>query len=182
MTIWYTLSVIVLSLLTWPISDAVECESGADEFIPGTFGAAAVFTTSNIITLGYGPCIPGTYGLFTMGTFQQYIGLILSVLALSVVVAKFQIPKPDVVFGKKAIVTTRDGVPALMIRIGNRRVNLLYSTRVKVTLLSSRKTAEGETFVEHFPLEIDFPPNMTAVATALHKIDHLSPKKIDWWF
>ncbi|GBG26881.1 Inward rectifier potassium channel 2 [Hondaea fermentalgiana] len=171
----YLLMCLLWSLVSWILSDEIECESGEDIFIPGTFGSAFVFATSNILTLGYGPCLPGSYGLYVLSCVQQFAGIMLNVIVLSVVVSKFQIPKPDIVFSKKALVTTRDGEPTLLIRVGNRRVNLVYETRVSVNLLRFHETTEGENFVGYDTLETSFPPIVTAVATIIHKIDEQSP-------
>jgi len=174
-TACYLLTIVFGSLVSWPLAMGIECETGQDTFIPGTFGIAAVFATANILTLGYGPCMPATYSTYIVASLQHYLGLILSVIVLSVVVAKFQIPKPDIIFSKKAVVTTRDGAPVLLIRVGNRRVNLLYETHVAVAMLRFKNTIEGEAYVEYIKLRVHFPPTMTAVATVVHHIDGSSP-------
>jgi len=174
-TLLYISTIFFFSLVSWAVADDIECEAGMDTFQPGTLGIAAVFATSNIITLSSSVCLPADFGAFALASLQQYVGLILNVIVLSVVVSKFQVPKPDVVFSKNVLVTTRDGDPVLLIRVGNRRVNLIYETRVAVAMLSFHETREGESYVSYEQLKVQFPPTMTAVATIIHYLDKNSP-------
>jgi len=173
-TMAYILTCIFASLFTMIFAHQIECESGVGEFIPGSFGAACVFSVSNVLTLGFGPCLPGSYGLYILACLQQYVGILLSVIVLSMVVSKFQIPKPDIKFSKNGLITTRNGEPVLLIRVGNLRVNLLFETRVQLSVLRPAITDEGESYVEYKQLKVDFPAGMSAVATCVHRIDSSS--------
>ena len=78
---------------------------------------------------------------FYLGLLQQWSGIVLSVLVFTVILTKVQHPAPDITFASNCIITTRDGVPHLLIRLGNRRCNLIYHPEaivsVRTFLLSS---------------------------------------------
>ena len=55
-----------------------------------------------------------------MGTVQQLIGILMNVFLFSVCVTRFQMPQSELFFSQRAIFMTRDGVPHLILRVGNR--------------------------------------------------------------
>jgi len=124
----YTLAIMFWCLMSLPFVDRIECEIQPDVFAKSDFDLAFIFASSNMVSLSYGMCFPSTYGMYMLGLFQQYFAVILQVTVFSVIVSKFQIPKPDVIFSEKVLVSTRNGNPVLLIRVGNRRANLLYDT------------------------------------------------------
>lgn len=177
---WILLTYVVIcllwSLLSWPLFEEIFCDLPDDNAITqNAFGTAFVFATSNVLTMGSGMCYAQGYLAAVVGFLQNFIGIIINVAVFSIFVVKLQQPRPEVIFSKQALITTRDGEPIFMFRIGNKRVNLLYNPAVYVSLLEPYQTSEGETFVRYRHLNVDFPNSMTGVATAIHTIDHDSP-------
>ena len=177
---WILLTYIVIclmwSLLSWPLFDEIFCDLPDDNAITqSAFGTAFVFATSNVLTMGSGMCYAQGYIAALVGFLQNFIGIIINVAVFSIFVVKLQQPRPEVIFSSQALITTRDGEPIFMFRIGNKRVNLLYNPAVYVSLLEPYQTSEGETFVRYRHLKVEFPNSMTGVATAIHTIDHDSP-------
>lgn len=82
-TLWYAVTMLFWTLVSWPLADQIECEVGHDNYMQSMFGVAAVFAVSNVLTLGFGPCLPSSYAQYTIGTISQYFGLLLSVIVLS---------------------------------------------------------------------------------------------------
>ena len=53
------------------------------------------------------------------------LGLLVNVFVFSVVVAKFQAPQSDLVWSEGCVILSRDGVPHLLMRVGNLRCHTL---------------------------------------------------------
>ena len=77
---------------------------------------------------------------------QIALGLLVNVFVFSVVVAKFQAPQSDLVWSEGCVILSRDGVPHLLMRVGNLRCHTLYSPRIRLTLLRRHVTQEGESY------------------------------------
>lgn len=72
----------------------------------------------------------------------------------------------------------------MLIRLGNRRCNLIYHPDFSVKLLSPTRTPEGETYVRTEALEVANPPGViTGIYTLAHAIDEASPLRplVDDW-
>ena len=141
----------------------------------GAWEASFWMGASNILSLGPGRFTPNSTALSAWCSVQQFGGLILNVFLFSIVVTKFQQPQADVIFSEKAVLTTRDAVPVLMFRIGNKRCNRVYLPTLVVSLMHRRKTVEGESFVEMLRLKVRQPASMAGALTVCHVIDQDSP-------
>ena len=73
------------------------------------------------------------------------------------------------------MILTRDGVPHLLMRVGNLRCHTLYSPRIRLTLLRRHVTAEGESYFRRDDLAVDQPSVMSGIHTVAHAIDEESP-------
>jgi hypothetical protein len=76
------------------------------------------------------------------------LGVVVNVFVFTAVLAKFQAPQVDLVWSGKAVMTRRDGVPTLLIRVGNLKAHTLYNPTIRLTLLSRHVTEEGEGFMK----------------------------------
>ncbi len=56
---------------------------------------------------------------------------------VAVIITRFQQPVADVFFSDNVLVTTRNGVPHIMFRVGNGRANVLFSPNIIVSVLRS---------------------------------------------
>ena len=63
---------------------------------------------------------------FWVATFQQILGILLNVFLTAVVVSKFMHPIIDLAWTKSAVISYRDGMPVLMMRVANLRCHTLY--------------------------------------------------------
>ena len=96
------------------------------------------------MTMGWGQMEPRSGAAFAMGVLQHLTGLALNVLVFAIVCTKFQHPQSQLVFGDRACIVKRRGVPYLLIRLGNKRCNLIYHPDAKLSLLTPVSTPEGE--------------------------------------
>ena len=83
----YTVIALLCALVTWPMWEDIYVESSdnnegwldVDEAGKG-FAVATCFAFSNIVTMGFGPCMPSTYATFVLAITQQFICVSLSAL------------------------------------------------------------------------------------------------------
>ena len=133
------------------------------------------FAAAHIITMGSGSVAPlGSWG-HVLAWLQQILGLLINVFSFAVILAKFTAPQSDLVWSDGGVLRSRDGVPHLLLRVGNLRCHTLYSPSIRLTLLRRHVTAEGEAFYMRQELEIDQPATISGVHTVAHRIDADSP-------
>lgn len=79
----------------------------------------------------------------------------LNVVCFAVVVSKFQQPRSRLIFASHFCVTRRDGARVLLIRLANRRCNLILNPEIRVLFLTPHATKEGESFVAQNELRLE---------------------------
>jgi inward rectifier potassium channel len=70
-----------------------------------------------------------------------------------------------------------DGMPTLMIRVGNERNNAIYDAELHVSLVRTRRTGEGQLIYQYEDLKLvrHRAPTLLQSWMVLHRIDHASP-------
>lgn len=147
------------------------------------FVRSLAFACENIVTMGWGLVAPRSTTTFALGVLQHLTGLALNVLVFAIVCTKFQHPQSQLVFGDRACIVKRRGVPYLLVRLGNKRCNLIYHPDAKLSLLTPASTPEGESYVRNEDLEVRMPGVITGIYSIAHRIDAQSPLKAvleDW--
>ena len=143
----------------------------------GGFADAFFLSVQSLATIGYGVLSPkGTWGNLVV-TMESFVGIAYSALATGVFFAKFARPKPHVLFSKVAVVHLRDGQSALCFRVGNLRGVDIVEASIRVSLLRTHVTAEGERMRRFYdiPLERDRTPLFAISWLVLHRINPHSP-------
>jgi inward rectifier potassium channel len=135
------------------------------------------FSVQTMATIGYGGMLPLTrYGNLLV-VFESVVGTLTTALITGLTFAKFARPTARVLFAEKLVVSTRDGVPHLMVRMANWRRNTVVEARLKIMLLRSHTTREGE--LMRIPVELPLVRDTTQLFwltwTAMHRIDEKSP-------
>jgi Inward rectifier potassium channel C-terminal domain len=111
---------------------------------------------------------------------QCLVGIFLDALVLGVIYARFERPQfrqHTVRFSDKACISTRNGVPYLMIRVGNLRKSQLIETHVTLVLVHMLETEEGERTLHLERLKLGHSEKVYLVMPAilLHPLDEQSP-------
>ena len=83
------------------------------------------FAASHVITMGSGSVVPVNSWGYALSWIQMVLGLLVNVFVFSVVLAKFQAPQSDLVWTEGCVIAPRDGVPTLLMRVGNLRCHTL---------------------------------------------------------
>ena len=144
---------------------------------PGSYSDAFFFSAETLGTIGYGVFAPQSFPAHVVATLENMVGLLLLAMFTGITFAKFSRPKARVIFSDVAVVAPRDGMPTLSFRVANERVNHVVQATLRVTLVRSEETAEGERFRKMFdlPLARSESPAFVLTWTALHPIVEGSP-------
>ncbi len=135
------------------------------------------FSVQTLATIGYGTMAPATRYAHVLVSFEALTGVISTALITGLTFAKFARPTSRVLFADKIAVGTRDGVPTMCFRMANYRQNTVTEAQLRIILLVTDYTREGE---EHrSPIELklvrDRSPTFILTWTAMHVIDESSP-------
>jgi inward rectifier potassium channel len=150
---------------------------GVDNMHAGSFWDALVFSVETLGTIGYGVMSPKSPAANSVMMIEAVTGLIVTALATGLVFTKFARATARVAFTSNVVITTHEGKPTLMFRLGNQRSNTIVEARLIVTLSLTRTTAEGETFYKMHDVKLvrDRMAGMRRGWVAMHVIDETSP-------
>jgi len=144
---------------------------------PGSFEDAFYFSVQTIATIGYGGMYPLTRYAHIVVVIEAMTGMLGIAVITGLTFTRFARPSARVLFANKATITPRDGVPHLMFRMANWRRNRIVEAQLRVMLLVTEKTREGE--VMRRQVDLPLVRDRTAVFfltwTAMHRIDADSP-------
>lgn len=148
------------------------CVEGAYSFSDKFF-----FSVQTMATIGYGKMVPITGFSHVLVTIESLIGLSGFALATALMFAKFSRPTARVLFSHHVVISKRDGLPCLMLRIANERGNQIVEAQVRLVLARSEKTLEGEEVRRFYelPLSRDRNAIFALTWTVIHPITKDSP-------
>jgi inward rectifier potassium channel len=108
---------------------------------------------------------------------ESVAGLLVTALVTGLVFAKFSLSTPRIVFARNAVIGMMDGVPTLMVRLGNERSNRIIEATIRVSMVRTERTVEGMTFYRMYDLTLsrERSPALSRSWTALHPITPSSP-------
>ena len=144
---------------------------------PGYFRDAFFFSVETFGTIGYGVLAPATDYANILMTLETLVGLTFVALTTGVMFARISRPTARVLFAKVAVVTPHDGVPTLMVRIGNERPNQILEAEVSLTILREESSLEGRRMRRFYDLKLERAqtPTFALSFTVMHRIDSTSP-------
>lgn len=142
-----------------------------------TFLDAFFFSIHTFGTIGYGSMYPGTYQSETVMAVEAVTSLAVNALVTGLAFAKFARPTARLLWSNVAVVSDRDGVPTLMVRVANERINHIVDATVKMAVLRAEKTLEGESVrkVVDMALVRASSPSFLLTWSVLHQITKDSP-------
>lgn len=144
---------------------------------PGSFEDAFYFSVQTLATIGYGGMYPVTRFAHIVVAIEALTGVLALALITGITFTRFARPSARVLFSRKVVIGPRNGVPHVMFRMANWRRNRIVEAQLRVTLLATETTLEGEVMRR----QIDLPllRDRTGVFflswTAMHRIDPASP-------
>jgi inward rectifier potassium channel len=146
---------------------------------PGSFFDMLCFSVQTMGTIGYGSLYPVTIAANVVMIVESVTSLIVTAVATGLVFAKFSRSTARVAFSRHAVISPTNGVPTLMLRVGNERGNFILEATIRVSMVRTERTAEGVLFYRMYDLRLarERSPMMTRSWTVLHFIDDDSPLK-----
>jgi inward rectifier potassium channel len=150
---------------------------GVAHMNPGAFADAFFFSVQTMGTIGYGAMYPQSTAAHLLVTAESLASLLVTAISAGLVFAKVSQPNGRLVFSSNAVITPFEGVPTLMIRLGNERTNQIVEAQVHVDLVRTMITTEGTPFYKQSELKL-VKQRSAALArswTVLHTIDETSP-------
>jgi inward rectifier potassium channel len=144
---------------------------------PGSFSDAFYFSVQTMGTIGYGAMYPESIGANNAMVAESVVSLIVTALATGLVFSKFARPIGRVAFSRHAVISPMEGVPTLMLRVGNERGNSIVEATAHITLSRTIRTAEGVTFYKLVDLVLsrERSPAVARSWSILHPIEEGSP-------
>ncbi len=143
---------------------------------PGSFEDAFYFSVQTLATIGYGVMSPATRAGHLLVALEALVGMLSVALMTGITFAKFARPTARVLFADKITITPRGGVPHLMFRMANWRGNQMVDAALKVIVLVTETTPEGETM--RIPVEVPLVREKTfffiLTWMPMHRIDEKS--------
>ena len=120
---------------------------------------------------------PTSVGANVVMITESVTSLVVTALATGLVFAKFSRQSARVVFAKQAVIGPMDGVPTLMLRVGNERGNSILEASIRVVFTRTERLKEGTTFYRLVDLKLtrDRSPAMARSWTVMHPLDADSP-------
>jgi inward rectifier potassium channel len=143
----------------------------------GDFWDSLFFSVETMGTIGYGEMTPATRAAHAVVMLESVTSLLLTALATGLVFTKFSLPTARLAFSKKLTISPMNGVPTLALRIGNERSNAIAEARIRLGLVRTEITREGQLLyrLQDLVLVRDSSQALTRSWTVMHVIDESSP-------
>ena len=144
---------------------------------PGSLLDAFFFSVETFGTIGYGVLAPATVYANVVMTLETLCGIMLVALTTGVMFSRVSRPTARVLFSRIAVVAPYDGVPTLMVRMGNERRSQILQAEVGMTLVRNERTQEGHYMRRFYDLAMkrSRTPIFAMSFLAMHAIDENSP-------
>ena len=150
---------------------------GLENAEAGSFSDAFFFSVQTMATIGYGKMVPKSMFANSLVTIEALVGMLSTAMATGLMFAKFSRPTARILFSRNLVIADRDGVPSLALRVANERGNQVVEAQMRLVLLRTEVTKEGERVRRVQDLKLARP--QTAVFalswTAFHQITPDSP-------
>jgi inward rectifier potassium channel len=144
---------------------------------PSNFIDAFFFSFETLATVGYGEMYPhGLYG-HVISSAEIVCGLAFTAILTGLTFVRFSRPRAKFVFPENLVVANQNGIPTLMLRVGNGRAGVLGDAHAKLNVLLNETTSEGQTFrrAHELKLQRDHIPVFPLTWTIMHTMDAGSP-------
>ena len=150
---------------------------GVEGVRASSFWDVLVFSVETLGTIGYGVMVPKSTAAEAVMIVESITSIMFAAVATGLVFAKFSRPTARVAFTSNAVITSHDGKPTLIFRVGNLRSNVIVQAQLRVTASLVHRTAEGEGFYRMHDVKLvrDRMSGMRRGWTVMHVIDETSP-------
>jgi inward rectifier potassium channel len=119
-----------------------------------SFADAFFFSVQTMGTIGYGAMFPQSRAANLLVVAESITSLLLTALSTGLVFAKFSRSTARIVFTREVVIAPMNGVPTLMIRMGNMRGNQIVDVQIRVVITRTERTAENTSFYRMHDLKL----------------------------
>ncbi len=135
------------------------------------------FSLETLATVGYGYMYPASLFGHIVAAVEILTGLAFTAILTGLIFVRFSKPRAKFLFADHPVVTTHNGMPTLMLRVGNGRASILAEARIKISVLVSETSKEGTTFRRTHELALvrSSIPVFPLTWTVMHEINESSP-------
>lgn len=143
----------------------------------GSFADAFFFSVQTMGTIGYGTLSPSGSAANLLVVLECIFGLAFNAVATGLVFVRFSLQRARMIFSRQACVSELDGVPTLMMRIGNERRGRIVDAKFRLTVTRTTKTTEGVTIYRtvDLPLARDHATALSRAWNVMHPLTPGSP-------
>jgi inward rectifier potassium channel len=144
---------------------------------PGSFSDAFFFSIETLATVGYGIMAPGTLYGHVVSSIEIVCGMVFTAIMTGLLFVRFSKPRPKILFADRAVVTSHNCSPTLMVRVANGRLTLLTNATAQLGVVLFEESAEGHSLRRLHALSLSnaslslFPLTWNV----MHEIDEKSP-------
>lgn len=144
---------------------------------PGSLADGFAFSIQTMGTIGYGFMYPSAPLTNLVVTMESVTSMVVTALATGLLFSKFSILRPRLAYSRQAVIGPMDGIPTLMVRIGNERGNHIREALIRMEIYRTERTREGKTFYRlvELPLTRNRAPALSSAWNAMHPITPDSP-------
>jgi inward rectifier potassium channel len=135
------------------------------------------FSLETLATVGYGEMYPATLYGHIMSSMEITTGLAFTAILTGLIFVRFSKPHAKFVFPDHPVVTSHNGIPTLMLRVGNGQAAALGEATARLTVLKADYSQEGTMFRHTHELTLVRRnlPIFPFSWTLMHHIDENSP-------
>src|ERR1051326_7810505 len=152
--------------------DSIAGSTGGHRFFDCFF-----FSVQTLATVGYGHMYPQTLYGHIISTVEIMTGLFLLAVMTGLIFVRFSRPIARVVYSNSIVITSLNGKPTLMVRIGNENQHSMVEAEFRIMFSRDEALLEGGDFRYFYVLKLHF-DRLTLFPAALtlrHTIDENSP-------
>jgi len=153
-------------------------DNGIRNARPGSFSDAFFFSVETMATVGYGIMSPNSLYSHIVSMTEVLTGMLGFAMSTGLMFARFSRPRPCLLFSEVAVIYPFNGVPTFMIRVANKRHDLIIDPAVRMSfLLLNEVSKAGDNFLRFHDLKLirDRAPVLALSWTVMHVIDESSP-------
>ncbi len=144
---------------------------------PGSLLDGFFFSMETLATVGYGQMYPATTYGHLISVAEIMTGIAFTTITTGLIFVRFSKPRAKILYADDIVVTPYNGLPTLMVRIGNGRTSMLTDLTVRLSALIREHSTEGHSIrrVNDLPLVRSNVPMFALTLTLMHRIDETSP-------
>jgi len=144
---------------------------------PGSIVDGFFFSMETLATVGYGQMYPATTYGHIVSVAEIMSGMAFTTITTGLIFVRFSRPRAKILYADHMVITPYNGLPTLMVRIGNGRMSMLTNLNARVSALIREHSSEGHKMrrVNDLALVRSNVPMFALTMTMMHVIDETSP-------